>query len=372
MIRNRIFLGLGLGVLFFLASCRHVIQGVPAHPRAAATTWNFVVSGDSRNCGDVIMPAITAGVKKDAGVFYWHLGDLRAIYVPDEDYLHQPEHRGQPIDKTQYQKDAWDDFIANQTAAFNGTPYYLGIGNHEVISPKSRAEFTTKFSPWLDAPALRQQRLADNPAEDTVRTYYHWIQDGVDFIYLDNATKDQFDAAQMSWFEKVVQNAAANADVRALVVGMHEALPESLARGHSMNDWESGTSTGRQVYADLVDLKNKTNKPVYLLASHSHFYMTNLYDSDYWRGHGGVLPGWIVGTAGAVRYVLPPEADRARAKDARTKVYGYLLGTVHPDGAIDFTFREVQQKDIPDAVVQRYTPEFVTWCFEQNKDPKIP
>jgi len=31
----------------------------------SAQTWRFAVSGDSRNCGDIVMPAIAAGVKAD-------------------------------------------------------------------------------------------------------------------------------------------------------------------------------------------------------------------------------------------------------------------------------------------------------------------
>src|SRR5579862_6336809 len=73
--------------------------------------WKFVVSGDSRNCGDVVMPAIAAGAIKNQAAFYFHLGDLRAIYGADEDYQHAPEHRGKPIDRDVYLKEAWDDFI---------------------------------------------------------------------------------------------------------------------------------------------------------------------------------------------------------------------------------------------------------------------
>jgi hypothetical protein len=50
----------------------------------------------------------------------------------------------------------------------------------------------------------------------------------------------------------------------------------------------------------------------------------------------GVLPGWIVGTGGAKRYALPLTANQA--DDARTNVYGYLLGTVQQDGMINFSF----------------------------------
>jgi len=51
----------------------------------AGGTWKFAVSGDSRNCGDIVMPAIASGVLAAHAEFYWHLGDFRAIYAFDED-----------------------------------------------------------------------------------------------------------------------------------------------------------------------------------------------------------------------------------------------------------------------------------------------
>ncbi|HMC29741.1 MAG TPA: hypothetical protein VKL99_02830 [Candidatus Angelobacter sp.] len=334
----------------------------PAHTNQA--DWNFVVSGDSRNCGDVVMPAIAAGAIKNNAAFYWHLGDLRAIYGIDEDYQHEPEHRGRTISKDDYLKDAWDDFIQNQLASFGAVPVFVGIGNHETTAPKTREQFAEKFVQWLDAPALKQQRLADNSTDSAPRTYFHWIQGGVDFIYLDNATQDQFAPEQVAWVEGVLQRAMANSAVRAVVVGMHAALPDSLAFGHSMSDWLIGVESGRRVYSDLLNFKKKTHKHVYLLASHSHFYMSGIFNSPYWRAHGGELPGRIVGTAGAIRYALPPDAPRAR--EARTNIYGFLLGTVHPGGEIDFKFHEVKKPDVPGAVAQRYTPEFVDYCFDKN------
>lgn len=328
--------------------------------------FKFAVSGDSRNCGDVVMPAIAAGTNRHHAAFYWHLGDLRAIRAPDEDYLHEPEHRGRPPEIKQYLKDAWDDYIMNQLSFFGQTPVFVGIGNHEVISPKTREEFAVKFHSWLDAPALQKQRQTDQLADPNVKTYYHWIQGGVDFIYLDNATPDQFDSAQVAWFEGVLQRASDNADVRTVVIGMHEALPDSLAAGHSMSDFPIATTSGRQVYMDLLHFNQETHKHVYILASHSHFYMSGIFDSDYWRTHGGVLPGWIVGTAGARRYKLP--ADANRAKEARQKIYGYLIGTVRADGSIDFRFHQIKRKDVPQAVVARYTPQFVDFCFKENTD----
>src|SRR5215831_15379300 len=80
--------------------------------------WNFAVSGDSRNCGDVVVPSIAAGAARNKAAFYWHLGDLRAIYGIDEDYQNSPEHRGRVIPKDEYLKDAWDDYIQQQVGAF--------------------------------------------------------------------------------------------------------------------------------------------------------------------------------------------------------------------------------------------------------------
>ena len=60
----------------------------------ANRTWRFAVSGDSRNCGDIVMPAIASGVVHDGAAFYWHLGDFRAIYKFDEDMSPPPQLAG--------------------------------------------------------------------------------------------------------------------------------------------------------------------------------------------------------------------------------------------------------------------------------------
>src|SRR5436305_1533214 len=77
----------------------------------AQEPWRFAVSGDSRNCGDVVMPAIARGVQKDGAAFYWHLGDLRKTFNFDEDMLAE---RGGRMTAAEYAKDEWDDFVENQ------------------------------------------------------------------------------------------------------------------------------------------------------------------------------------------------------------------------------------------------------------------
>jgi hypothetical protein len=329
----------------------------------AGPTWQFAVSGDSRNCGDVVMPLIAADARAKQAAFYWHLGDLRAIYDFDEDY--RALHPKATI--AEYLSSAWLDFQRNQIEAFGSMPFFLGIGNHELIPPKTREEYVITFADWLNAPEIREQRLKDDRNDHKVRTYYHWIRDGVDFINLDNATADQFDTAQTTWLNAVLRNDGQDANIRALVVGMHEALPESLALGHSMSDTPSAKAGGLQVYEEL--LKMQKTKPVYVLASHSHFVMEGIFDTPYWHEHGGVLPGWIIGTGGAFRYALPPGA--AQAKLAKTHVYGYLLATVNAPGAdsrnpIHFEFREVTEAAVPADIVLRFGADLLHRCYQEN------
>jgi hypothetical protein len=333
-------------------------------------SWRFIVSGDSRNCGDVIMPAIAAHSTRFAPNFYWHLGDLRAIYKIDEDMAFAASNNGQELTCGDYHKRAWNDFIEHQIAPFGHLPFYLGIGNHEVILPKTEDEFNRQFADWLDQPTLKQQRLKDKePAQ--AETYYHWIQGGVDFIYLDNAS-NSFSRDELSWLKRRLASAKTDTAVRSVVVGMHEALPDSLANSHSMGDkgeGSPGTITGREAYADLKDFRDQNNKPVYVLASHSHFYMSNIFDTpSLTANHTRPLLGWIVGTAGAVRYALP---DQARPT-AMTDVYGYLLGTVATDGTIQFSFHAVHESDIPQPVRERYTNAMIPWCFAHNSQNRVP
>src|SRR5580700_9511133 len=202
--------------------------------------WYFAVSGDSRNCGDVVMPAIAAGVIQSGANFYWHLGDFRAIFEFDEDMQHQPEHVTSPLDIIDYELTAWDDFIRNQLAPFGALPVFLGIGNHETIPPKTREQYVIQFADWLDQQSLRNQRLLDDPNDHKLKTYYHWILSGMDFINLDNATEDQFDSNQLAWFEKILLADSSNPQIKAVIVGTHEALPESISKGHSMNQSAAG------------------------------------------------------------------------------------------------------------------------------------
>jgi len=368
VVRSQIAVLLGVIVLAGLLVSASAAQATSAVPEPAGS-WRFIVSGDSRNCGDIVMPAIAAHSRQFSPSFYWHLGDLRAIYKIDEDMAYAALKKGEALSCENYQRIAWDDFVANQIAPFGGVTFYVGIGNHEVIPPKTEDAFERHFADWLDQSALQRQRLKDKePAQP--QPYYHWIQGGVDFVYLDNAS-GSFSDPQLLWLQHRLDAAKTDSSVRSIVVGMHEALPDSLANDHSMGDGKSGPNarpSGEKAYKALASFHAESRKPVYILASHSHLYMENIFASIPTRDGAKPLPGWIVGTAGAERRMLPKDAPPSSKAD----VYGYLLGTVSAEGTIQFSFEEVRESDVPLSVRQRYPATLVPWCFahnSQNKDP---
>ncbi|MBI2678376.1 MAG: metallophosphoesterase [Candidatus Koribacter versatilis] len=340
-------------------------QAKPSTPPAGKTgAFKFAISGDSRNCGDIVMPAIAADARAQGAAFYWHLGDARWLKGIDEDIANAKDAPAPSLE--QYRGMAWQDFIRHQLQAWGDTPVMLGIGNHELYGNKTRQEFLATFGHWANQPWVEKMRLHDGPNDREPRTYFHWIDHGIDFIYLDNASHDQFDEAQMNWFAGVLGRAAKDPDVRALIVGAHAPLPDSFGKGHAMDDWPVGVASGRRAYQLLLDFKANSGKGVTFFGSHQHFYMPNIYNTAYWNANGGVLPGYIVGSAGAHRYALPGNAPAG----SKTMVYGYVLGTADASGATKFEYREVYESDVPKNVRARYAPDFIHWCFAENGDRK--
>ena len=323
------------------------------------------MSGDSRNCGDIVMPAIASRVLADRSEFYWHLGDFRAIYTFDED-MAPPASLGlftKALNIIDYETAAWPDFIAHQIAPFGVLPVFLTPGNHETIPPATREQYLLQFADWLTTPTLQAQRLKDDPHDRKLRSYYHWVHHNIDFIALDNASRDEFDDAQVKWLHSVLDRDEKSSQIQTIVAGMHAALPGSLGDDHSMSNWAQGNVSGRKVYAALWHAQDAAHKHVYVLASHSHYYLEDVFRTETWKGR--VLPGWIVGTAGAVRYRLPTGV--ASSPQAMTDVYGYLSGAAEADGSIAFSFQQLSAADLIGASQGKYADTLVHWCYDQNK-----
>jgi hypothetical protein len=327
-------------------------------------SWTFAVSGDSRNCGDFVMPAIAAKVKAESDAFYWHLGDFRWISDRDQDLVAMLP-AGTELSKSDYQQRAWDDFVEHQMASFGSFPVFLGRGNHENAKPMTREGYMAKFSSFLHRPEIEAQRKTDGDSADDGQPWYHWNRNGVDFITLDNASHEEFSDDQLRWLRSVIdRDLAANSGIRTMVVGMHEALPHSSSSDHGMDDWDLGMRTGELVYTWLFDAE-AAGKHVYVLASHSHYYSPNIFNSPYWKQHTNhVLPGTIIGSAGAHRYQLPKTADPA----SKTNIYGYLQGTVHADGSIEFGLHELSEDDLLRSKWPNAPVDAIHECFIHNSD----
>lgn len=356
----------------FLASAVFLVLAIAAlaavsraaAPEDAGSTWTFGVSGDSRNCGDFVMPAIAARVKSENDAFYWHLGDFRAMYSEDQD-MEAMSTPGVPMSKSEYQHRAWDDFLEHQIAAFGSTPVFLGRGNHDTAAPMTREGYTAKFSALLDRPEIAAQRKADGTDGAPVGPWYHWVRNGVDFITLDNSTRDEFTNAQMRWLRSVLdRDLDPHSGVKTIIAGMHEALPHSTGSEHAMDDWDLGVRTGELVYHWFYDAQ-AAGKHVYIIASHSHYYSPNIYNTSYWKEHTNkVVPGWIIGSAGAHRYKLPLSAEPG----AKTNIYGFLRGTVHPDGVIDFNLVELSESDLEKAKWPNAPDAAIHECYIHNHE----
>lgn len=308
------------------------------------------------------MPAIASKVIAEKDAFYWHLGDFRWIGSPDEDMLAmQPA--GAPLSKDQYQQRAWDDFLQHQIASFGSLPVFLGRGNHDTINPMTRESYIAKFSSFLNRPEIQAQRKADGGANGT-QPWYHWTRNGVDFITLDNATRDEFSGAQLHWLRSILDHdLTPHSGIHTIVAAMHEALPHSTSSNHAMDDWALGISTGEQVYNWLFEAQS-AGKHVYVLASHSHYYSPNIFNTPYWKSQNRTVPGIIIGSAGAHRYKLPEGADKA----SRTDIYGYLQGTVHEDGTIDFALHKLSEKDLVQSKWPNAPLDAIHWCINHNSD----
>ena len=132
-----------------------------------------------------------------------------------------------------------------------------------------------------------------------------------------------------------------------------------------MDDWSVGEQTGDLVYTWFYDAQ-AAGKHVYLIASHSHYYSPNIFNTAYWKQHSSqVVPGFIIGTAGAHRYQLPKTAE----KSARTHIYGFVQGVVQSDGVIDFTLRELSEDDLNKSRWANAPLDAIHECFVNNADP---
>ena len=120
---------------------------------------------------------------------------------------------------------------------------------------------------------LRAQRRKNTPADPRVTSYYHWIDRRIAFYFLDNATDDQFDDAQVAWFERALTRNSADRSIRTIVARMNKPPPNGYDTATSIKRSPRPRRPDDIVYTDLLKAQRDGHKRVYVLASHQHFYM---------------------------------------------------------------------------------------------------
>ena len=152
-----------------------------------ASSWKFVVGGDSRNCGDVIMPVVAAGANSAGASFLLAPRGLPgALHDFDED-----------LPRRSARSPARSRWRSSTTSAARGTtssrasslpfgsiPVYPAIGKPRARrSQVAPGKFLSAVRGLVQCPAdPRAQRLKDNPKGPPAEVVHHWIQNGVDFI----------------------------------------------------------------------------------------------------------------------------------------------------------------------------------------------
>ena len=149
---------------------------------------------------------------------------------------------------------------------------------------------------------------------------------------------------------------------------MHEALPEGIARDHSMSDAPDPKTTGIIAYEALLELRR--TKPVYVLASHSHFVMENVYNTSYWQEHGGVLrAGSSVPPARCATRCRRLRAGRTRAHAGLRLSAGDGASARHVDAGIRFISNSRKWPETPcrPEVTRRFGPSCCVICYQRQR-----
>ena len=344
---------------------------------AAPAPWYFAVSGDARDCGGVVMPRIASAIaarRAEAPVaFFWHLGDFRRASDIDCDVAMRlapafdcKDRHAELLPRDAmgtYLDGEWDDFLERQVKPFGDLPVFPTPGNHEIYAQRTRDEYRQKFRALLTQEPIHRQRILDRSngvGGVEGETYYRFQRGGVDFLVLDNAD-GTFSREQMLWVTRVLSADARDPAITTIVAGMHAALPFSIERRHGMDDSCAGLCSGKHVY-DLLFRASRgalvagaKPKKVYLFASHAHTFEAGAYDTPEHAGQ--VLPGWIVGTAGAEQYRKPLR-------------YGYLEVAVKPGGDLVPRFRDVTRGA---RGLDGENGALLDYCFERNlEEPPVP
>ena len=152
-------------ILFETALALLLIPSIhAADSKDAAATWTFAVSGDSRNCGDVVMPAIAADATSTTSLSTGTLETCVRSPRPDQDFLQESESRrtSLPISPTM----STTPGTTSSKTRSNPGAMCLSFSASATTKPhvrKPERRLWLRFTIILDRPEMQEQRLKDDP-----------------------------------------------------------------------------------------------------------------------------------------------------------------------------------------------------------------
>lgn len=339
-------------------------QGKPA----GDAPWVFTAAGASADCGSAVMPAIAAASRAQHAAFHWHLGGFRHGSKVDKDalFLRVMQTPGGVPGILDYAGVAQGDVREHQIKLFAGERIYTTFGAPEEERPLTKYQFQITLREQFEYPELVAQRAADGDrlanGHGLSPPYYHWRERNVEFISIDTSSERWPEPAQQRWIERVVTRAIVDERIRTVVVATHEPLPHS--RALEVDCPPRAVVERREGLYQTFARVAAAGKRIYLLSASQHYFLNDLYATPYWQSaeHGAVvLPGVMVGTAGAERMLAPGSPPDAAPGD-----YGYLRAEVAADGEIRFAFVPLTRAELENAPGSDFEPGLGKACSEGN------
>jgi len=100
-----------------------------------------------------------------------------------------------------------------------------------------------------------------------------------------------------------------------------------------------------------------------LLASHSHFYFGECFSTQTTSASmAECCPAGSWAAPAPCDMRLPPKVNPGPG-GAHQPCMAIFWLTVDADGGINFEFQNLDEASVPAAIVTRYKPEFVHWCW---------
>ena len=129
-----------------------------------------------------------------------------------------------------------------------------------------------------------------------------------------------------------------------------------------MSESPRGDKSGREAYEALWHAHDAAHKHVYVLASHSHYYMDNIFETADWKDK--VLPA-----GSSAQPALNAISYRPKLRPRNTPRPMFMatsIATVAPDGAASFQFQRLSLDDLHAINGSRIPEPLVRWCYENN------